>query len=449
MRRLCALVYVLPLCTLASCSRSGSQPKPVDRTAAAEAWVDLLVAGKYADAEKQLDAAMTRALPEGKLKETWEGLAAQVGPFQKRTVSRADQQGGFDLVFVTCQFEKTPLAVKVVFDKDGKVGGLWFVPTDQSAEYQLPAYAKPNAYTEREVTVGQGEWALPGTLTVPKGEGPFPAVVLVHGSGPQDRDETIGPNKPFRDLSAGLATRGMAVLRYEKRTKEHGADMLATLDRLTVKEETVDDALAAVALLRKTKEIDPERIFVLGHSQGGTFAPRIGAADPKIAGLIIMAGTVRPLEDILVDQLSYVLPLEVKDPAEVAKQLAVVKEQVARVKDPKLSIDTPRDKLPLGVPASYWLDVRDYDPAKAAQALKQRILVLQGGRDYQATTADFDLWKAALAGRKNVTLKLYPNLNHLFAPGNGKATPAEYMKGGQHVSEEVIADIAGWIGPAK
>jgi hypothetical protein len=296
--------------------------------------------------------------------------------------------------------------------------------------------------------VGSGEWALPGTLTLPVGDGPFPAIVLVHGSGANDRDETVGPNKPFRDLAWGLASRGIAVLRYEKRTKQYAAKFTGEgRAKLTVKEETVDDALAAVALLRQTKEIDPARIYVLGHSLGAYLLPKIGVADPQITGLIGLAGPVRPLEDLILEQYTYVLSLDGVS-AEERAQLDELAAQVARVRDPGLSATTPAVDLPLGIPASYWLDLRGYNPAEVAKGLTQPMLILQGGRDYQVTVVDFEGWQSALASRSSdgTRLKLYPNLNHLFMAGEGKSTPAEYEIAG-NVAEEVIVDIADWIGP--
>src|SRR5262249_57372826 len=121
------------------------------------------------------------------------------------------------------------------------------------------------------------------------GAGPFPGVGLAHGSGPNDRDETIAQNKPFKDLALGLASRGIAVLRYDKRTKVYPAKM-AGLAGLTVKDEVVDDAIAAASMLRSQPRIDPARVFVLGHSLGGMLVPRIAAADAKLAGVIVMAG---------------------------------------------------------------------------------------------------------------------------------------------------------------
>src|SRR4051794_11541515 len=167
-----------------------------------------------------------------------------------------------------------------------------------------------NHFTEEPVVVGSGEWALPGTLTLPTGTGPFPAVVLVHGSGPHDRDETIGPNKPFRDLAWGLAAQGVAVLRYEKRTHEHPAKLMPLKEKLTIREESVDDAVAAVALLRKQKEVDGKRIFVVGHSLGAIVAPKVAALEPAVAGIVLLAGSPRPFEDIILDQLTYLASLK-------------------------------------------------------------------------------------------------------------------------------------------
>ena len=141
-----------------------------------------------------------------------------------------ETSGALQVVYVTTQFALGKTVVKVVYGPAGKVSGLWFVPESASAAYVTPAYVDVTSFTETEVTVGSGQWALPGTLTIPRGAGPFPGVVLVHGSGPNDRDETIGPNKPFRDLAQGLASKGIAVLRYEKRTKFYAEEVIGLVD---------------------------------------------------------------------------------------------------------------------------------------------------------------------------------------------------------------------------
>lgn len=407
----------------------------------ARAFIELLVTKKFATAVEQFDTTMKTALPEAKLAETWASVLAQVGPLKQVGTARTEKRSEFTVVIVTCDFQNAALDVTVVFDQQKRVAGLFFAPA-KKGDYAPPAYAKAGAFREKETTVGTGEWALPATLTIPVGAGPFPAVVLVHGSGPNDRDETIGPNKPFKDLATGLASRGIAVLRYEKRTKQYGAKIVA-VPNLTAKEEVLDDALAAVELLRKTEGIDAKRIFVLGHSLGGMFLPRIGKLDPNIAGLIALAGATRALEDVIPEQLAYLFSLDGTVSPEEQKQIDQAKEQAAKVKALKPE-DTSSTTVIFGAPVSYWLDLRGYDPAESAKALKQPMLILQGERDYQVTMEDFKRWNAALSGKRNVTLKSYPGLNHLFIAGTTRSTPLEYDQPG-HVDERVIDDIAAWL----
>ena len=396
---------------------------------------------------EKFDATMKSALPLDKLKEARESLDTRLGAFKKQVGSRAEKYQQYDIVYVTWEFEKMTIDFKLVFNQSGQVAGMFFqpAPSNPSQPYIPPEYVSTGKFHEQDVMIGTGEWALSGTLTLPAGEGLFPVVVLVHGSGPNDRDETIGPNKPFRDLAWGLASKGIAVVRYEKRTKEHAVKFTKELvTALTVKEETIDDALSAVTLLRQTKSIDPARIYVLGHSLGGMLLPRIGLADPQITGLIIMAGPTRTLEDITLDQITYISGLDGAISAEEKTYLDSMKLQVKRVKDPTLSPLTPAASLPLGLPANYWLDLRNYSPAETAKKLKQRMLILQGARDYQVTLADFDGWKSILTSRPGVQFKLYPDLNHLFISGEGRSTPTEHGNTG-HVAEQVIMDITGWI----
>ena len=219
----------------------------------------------------------------------WQGVIAQYGPFKEQAETHILQIKQIEMVVVTCAFTHANVDVNVAFNSTGEIVGVSITPVGYleqqlTATYEPPAYVQSALFREQEVQVGQGEWVLPGTLSLPVGDGPFPAVVLVHGSGPNDRDETIGPNKPFRDLAWGLASQGIAVLRYDKRTKVYGEKMSHMVDTITVQTEVIDDALAAVALLRDTTQIDPHRICVLGHSLGGYVLPRIGSADPDNCG---------------------------------------------------------------------------------------------------------------------------------------------------------------------
>lgn len=410
-----------------------------DHQSVAARFVESLAREDFAGATEYFDSAMKAAVPANKLQEAWQSLVTRLGPFQSYLGIRAEKLGQYDIAFVTCEFEKGAMDVKLVFNSNRQITGLFFVPNEE-ATYKPPAYAQPDTFQEQAVQVGSGDTSLPGTLTLPVGDGPFPAVVLVHGSGPNDRDETLGPNKPFRDLAWGLASRGIAVLRYDKRTKVHPEEFI---DRFTVKEEVTDDALAAVSLLRQTEKIDAEKIYVLGHSLGGMLVPRIGTLDPKIAGLIVMAGPSRPFEDIFIPQLRYIASLDGAIDAEEEAQIEAIAQQVARIKDPDLN-SAPDTEILLGAPPSYWLDLRGYHPPAIAQKLSQPILILQAERDYQVTLEDFQGWQHALSDRPNVTFKSYSDLNHLFIAGQGKSTPEEYQIAG-NVAEGVVNDIANWI----
>lgn len=444
--------YVLSAGALWSGCQQQAASAPGDSIVAGQQLVELMAKGEFASVVKTFAPNVKQALPADKLKEAWEAAVAQVGAFKQQTGARIEPGPRVNTVVVTCEFEKISLDIRIVFNAAGQVARLNIAPSAVVAEYEPPGYVQSDAFTEKEVVVGSGEWAAPGTLSVPKGEGPFPGLVLVHGSGSQDRDETIGPNKPFRDLAWGLASRGVAVLRYEKRTKEHGAKFGPIADRITVKEESVDDAVAAAELLRNSEGVDAKRVFVLGHSLGGMVIPRIGKAAPDLAGLIVMAGTTRKLEDVVLDQYSYIFWLDGAISDEEKAELEKLEAQAARVKDPKLSGDVPAADLPLGLPAAYWLDLRGYDPPKLALELNCPMLILQGGRDYQVTMADYEGWKDALSDREGVTFKLYPKLNHLMIAGEGKSTPGDYAAAG-HVAEVVVEDIAGWVkgqpGPAR
>jgi len=422
--------------------------KTDDIERAARAFVEILAKEHFEEATKVFDSTMKKALPAEKLRQIWNALQEQVGAFERQLDVRKQKVRQYDVVFVTCKFASASLDVKVVLDSQKRVSGLFFVPSQSPSTYKYtpPAYVLKNAFIEKEVVVGTTEWPLPGTLSLPKGEGPFPALILVHGSGPQDRDETIGPNKLFRDLAWGLASQGIAVLRYEKRTKQHAGKLGSMSKHVTVFEESIEDAIAAVPVLRKYTGIDKSKIFVLGHSLGGMLIPRIAQHDKEkqIAGFVVLAGTTRPLEDIILEQYKYIFSLDHMLQENEKEMLEKLKKQVTLVKSKKLSMDTPDSDLPFGVPASYWLDLRDYDPAASARRIIRPILILQGQRDYQVTMADFKRWKENLASRKNVEFKVFPLLNHLFIKGKGKSKPAEYQTAG-HAAQEVIECISEWI----
>jgi dienelactone hydrolase len=417
----------------------GSDPQAV-----AQAVVDDVIAGNFEAATRDFDTTMQSALPASTLEANWNAIIGQVGAFQKQLATQTEKVSGYTVVVIALQFERAVLDVQISVDSSGKVAGFYIKPGTGAAPppYQPPAYVDLNAFKEQDIVLNKGsEWELPGTLTLPVGDGPFPAVVLVQGSGPSDRDETIGPNKPFRDLAWGLASRGIAVLRYDKRTFVY-AQKMAALTSYTVNDETVDDAVAAVALFQQTATVDPGRVFVLGHSMGGYLAPRIASRVPQVAGIVILAGNTRPLEDLYLEQTIYLLSLDGSLSEADQQQIAAVEKVVDATKQAKPG-DDPSTLL-FNAPPAYWIDLNAYNPIAVAQKLTQPMLILQGERDYQVTMVDFQRWKNGLAGRDNVAFKSYEDLNHLFMSGEGPSSPTEYQTPG-HVAGQVISDIADWI----
>lgn len=415
-----------------------SHAQTADPAALAQQALDALDAGHYAQVEQLFGPQMAAAVPADKLQAIWESLPAQMGNAKGREQAQVSAQGDTHFVQIPLHFEKAELVAKFAIDASGKIVGFLIQPAQSTSP--APAVAADANFSERDFSVGDGERALPGTLAMPKGNGPFPAVVLVHGSGPQDRDETIGPNKPFLDIARTLAAQGIAVLRYDKRTKARPQDFAG--GNFGVDDETTNDAVIAVDALRKTDDIDPKRIFVLGHSQGGMLAPRIAAVSGHVAGLILMAAPTRPLLDILIEQNRRLAALNDGkiDDAERAAINAII-EQVRITRDPKTAATSP---TVMGQPAGYWRSIEAVDAVSEAQQVRLPMLLLQGARDIQVVDADWQNWRDAFADDADATFKLYPKLNHLGIAGEGEGSLAEYQQPG-HVDARLLTDVAAWV----
>ncbi len=414
----------------------------------ATAFVDLLAANKFAQSTSYLAPSIKSALPAPKLQLAWQGLVMQMGPYKQRKAPRVEPTGQHTSVFVPVVFGTQTVDMRIVFSGSTKITGFFVEPP--KGEYKEAAYVDPKSYSEQKVKVGTGKWQLDGVLTVPNGDGPFPAVVLAHGSGPHDMDESIGPNKPFRDLAHGLASKGVAVIRYEKRTKQHGKQLMGQeLLKLTIKEETIDDTIEAAKVLRSNPKIDKTKIVILGHSLAGMAIPRIAKSDSNVRGFILMAGSNEPMESAIVRQAQYLIDLGGSKPSDQAmKQISALKVEAGKIKDLKPS-DATLPKVILGAAPAYWLDLRAHDPLEEIKSVDRPVLFLQGGRDYQVTAdGDFERWKSAVktAGHESQsTFKLYPDLNHLFSAGTGKCGPNEYLKRAANVDAQVVDDIAQWV----
>ena len=356
-------------------------------------------------------------------------------------------QGGAITVRIPMTCERGVFTLLIAITDSGELAGLQIAPGAAAAPiaaWQPPDYADPTAFAEHDVLLGPPALAVGATLSIPADPASLPAVVLLAGSGPQDRDETLGRNKLFKDLAWGLASRKVAVLRFDKVTLAH-PDAVRANPNFTLVDEYVPHAIAGVRLLQEQPGIDPERVFVLGHSLGGTITPRIAQAEPSIAGVILLAGSAEPFHRSLLRQTRYLAALNPDTAAASEPAIQKLTRQTELVDDPKLSTDTPATDLPFGLPAAYWLGLRGYRPEHIAAELDRPILILQGGRDYQVTIPD-DLhrWESTLAARPDVTIHVYDADNHCFFTGTGPSSPAEYEPP-QHLDQHVITDIATWL----
>ena len=410
--------------------------------------VELARGGRFEEIRDRFPPAILPLVNIEALRTAWSAAIESIGGIAAVGTAVSEDAPGGSVVRVPIQGDRGSLTIAIGLTATGQLTGLQLLPADAAdpaPPWTPPAYADPSTFDEEEITVGPDAFSVPGTLSVPRRPGSLLAVVLLAGSGPLDRDETVGPNKPFRDLAWGLATRGIVVLGFDKVTYARRAEILAKAD-FTLNDEYLPQALGAIELLRGHPAVDRDRIVLAGHSLGGTVAPRVAGAAPDVAGLVILGGGAAPLHWVIVRQLRYIAALDPATESAAQHGIDALARAAERVDSPDLSPETPAAELPLGTPAPYWLDLRAYDAPGAAAALGKPILLLQGGRDYQSSMDD-DLprWETALDSRPDVTIRVIPDANHFFFSGSGPSTPQEALAPGQHMDATVIDAIVAWV----
>jgi dienelactone hydrolase len=423
-------------------SGSGSSaPAPTDPQDVIHAFFDQLAKHDIPAAIALVDPRIASKVTPEFLTKTWSESGRDSGAL----TAQAAFPDPIDprVFYITMTFEHRVVRGLVKIS-NGKVAGFHL------DGYEPPSYVNRTAFTEVPFAVGSGKLALPGVLSLPKGVDKPPVVILIQGSGQHDLDSGMGPALPFRDLAWGLASKGVAVARYDKRTSlGHFAALGIDPKTATIQNEYTDDFAAAVKSLAARTDIDASHIYVLGHSQGGWLVPWLMRDHPELAGAIIASGNARHFADILPEQYRYLYNL--MPGASKAQLDEVVKQATEAAKlthDPKLPDDTDPNRLPLKIAAPYWKSLVAYDASKVAAAIAKPILLLQGGRDYNVTMMDHAMWKKALV-KATVTAHDYPKLNHIYVIGEQPATPNDYTTAGGHVAQTVIDDIATWVKAQK
>jgi len=380
------------------------------------------------------DEDMQKAVNPDGYKEIFTQLYQQTGNFKEITGKEIVIKGDYRLASYGLVFENQSLNAKVVFNDDGSIGGLNFTPYT----FESPEELKKN---EIEVTFGIENYMLDGILTItPDSSNPQPCVILVHGSGASDMDEAIGPNKPFKDIAQLLSEKGIAVFRYDKRSFTYGREMVEE-GKVTPYEETIEDVVEAYNLLLNRPEIDSNNIYILGHSMGGHLIPKINEHIDNTAGYIIMAGNISPIEDLMVDQIEYLINLDGSISEEERQYIDEIKKEVDKIKNLEELED---EEMVLNANKEYWQYYKDYDIKTLAQKINVPSLILQGERDYQVNMDEFNKWKETVGDLNNFKFISYPTLNHLMMPGEGTPNNEEYMVKNK-VSKEVVNDIYKFI----
>ncbi|MCG3128785.1 MAG: Esterase EstD [Phycisphaerae bacterium] len=439
-----AFVLLLPAGDSLARQQSQATTRPAATQGAAgekraQAILTLFTGGRYEEFLAHADENLKAKLPLSDLGQLAGNLTNQIGRFTRirklTSAALTPETRAFDF---HAQYNRGSCIVRIVLNQQDRMSAFFITSIRPETPYERPAYVNGDAFSDEKLELVCGEFKLDAVLSRPAGEGPFPAVVLLHGNGPHDLDETIGANRPFRDLAGGLASRGIAVLRYDKRTLAYATRV--SPDELTLEWEALDDAVAAVELLRKRPEIDAKRIVLLGHNVGGQFAVLAARSGGNIAGIVLLAATGRSVLDQIEQQIERLKTLGGENSPATRTQIEKLQAATKDIRDGK-----PRaNETLLGSSMMYLERLHRADALKTAAALDLPFLVIQGQRDYQVTTADFDLWKKALADRPRVTFKLFEGLNHVFMMGSGASGPSEYFLPG-HVDERIIAEVAEWI----
>lgn len=419
----------------------------------AKAYVEVLCTGDAAELERSYSYTdeMTAALAQGGGLGALQSSIASLGGLKEAETAVSEEASGYTSYRVPCRFEVQNVDIVIHTDAQGRIAGIVTMPYTgaQSADGAggSEEAALPEGAEEVPLSVpveGKEGWELSGTLTLPQGDGPFPVVVLVHGSGPNDRDESIGPNKPFRDLAWALAQQGIAVYRYDKRTYVYGAELAADTE-ITLDEETVEDAVQAAVTVKAQEKIDPSRVYVLGHSLGGEALPRISAAlaadGQEAAGYIFLAAPARSLTVLMREQYDFLYSLMPELDETQEKEKEQVYQDLDKLSDPDALAE---DEIVMGAYKKYWQDLESYDPVGSAAGMNGKCLVLQGEEDYQVTMEDYALWQEAYGRDENWKFISYEGLTHLFMEGSRENGSADYALP-QHVDDRVISDIASFI----
>ncbi|MEA2065817.1 MAG: alpha/beta hydrolase [Thermotogota bacterium] len=395
--------------------------------------------GKDFSTAYELQNDMVKAqLDEKAMEQTHQYIVNNYGNPVSIIEIKQDTQDVYKIFVFYMHFDNAYLNVNVVLDQNKKVAQFLIQPAP--APSSKPNYANPDNFVESEVSFGEEPWKIPGTLTIPKNTESFPMVIIIGGSGPTDRNGTVGPNQPYRDIAWGLSTNGIATLRYDKRTKVYGEKIIEEEIEPTMQFEYIEDIFQAINFVSKMETVS--EIYLAGHSLGGIVTPYSGKKSESVDGIILLAAPARKLAQISLDQNKYFAPIS----GITEEQLGQIEKMFKELLDHKLPPETIIDPN-ANLKASYYYDTDKYQTLVSLEDFKKPVLVLQGEEDFQTLMdKDFNVLKEKFSDKKNFTFRSFERLNHLFIETETDIfhTTEEYTKQG-FVNKRVIETIINWI----
>lgn len=369
----------------------------------------------------------------------------QFGKVKKLITIQEDEAGVKKRYTICIQFKKEKKNINLTVNAKQKIENYTIKEFNETPFFQLKGYNGFAEVTDLTTQVKTRDELLLGAniafgdTTKQKS----PLVIFVHGSGVSDRDETIGPNKPFRDLAQGFAQKGIVSLRYDKRGYDRHQLTKQMMDSIDIYTETIFDAVDAINVAKQFSFIDTNQIYIVGHSQGAMCTPMIAKLSPKIKGIIMLAGPAKNLIDVLPEQARYMALLDDTITNLEEMQLTQNKWLVDKLKNPEELKKMPKALLG-GTGYKYWQSVKHFNQVETAKSLSIPIYILNGENDFQVIMSEYELWKTELTGKPNVQYISYPKLNHLFLETVGERGIKEYDIPG-HIPQYVIDDLVKFI----
>lgn len=397
--------------------------------------------GEFAKVSNQVEMNYRSYFTPSVFEKDWAELTGTYGKYQSHRYVSLETAGNYNMASCLLQLEYLPFVMNITYNEKWEILSINFVPAHKV--YVAPPYVDVEKFTDNRIVIKNGIYELEAVLSIPEGKGPFPLVVIVGEAGPTDKDGSYDNNKPYKDIASGLASNGYAVFRMDKRAANYGLYLIQqknNYESFTCKEDYLDDLYLALDSLNKIPQIDKDKMIMLGHGQGGMLIPYIFKDKPYFKAGMMLGVNHKRVQEMMIDQYHYLSKVTPGKKYEYDDQI----ERAIRSMNKKLKPLTEHHLMPYDVQATYWIWLNNYPHVKMAKKMKQPLVFFQGGRDYQVSDENFELWKSSLTKKKNVSYQYYKKLNHIFFEGETESTYSEYFAKG-NIPAYLVQDMIIWL----